>query len=403
MTDHDQTLCTLQRLPCARTRPFDPPTDLIELSKQSSVHRLVYPDGHLGWLVTGYSAIRKVLTDPRFSARSEFKRAPVQRPGVAPFYGRPALPGWLVDMDPPEHSRYGRALSELLSLRRIKELKPSIEHIVHEHLDDMERVGPPVDLVESFTLPVPSLAICELLGVPYDHRREFQRNSAALFSLEVTAAQAAESMGNLTDFLRDLIRYKREHPTEDLLSELIGLAEFNDEELAGIGVLLLTAGHETTASMLGLGIFALLSNPSQLAQLLDNPSLVDNAVEELLRYLTIFQFGVPRTPIEDVILEGCLIKAGESVTLSLSAGNRDPAQFHTANQLNITRPTRSHLAFGFGIHYCLGRNLARIEMEVGCLELFRRFPTLRLTVAPEAVELNNGVGFYGVHRLPIAW
>lgn len=405
MIDDDQTHCTLRTisLPSARSHPFNPPTDLTELSKQSPLHRLVYPDGHLGWLVTGHAAVCKVLTNPLFSARSEFKRAPVRRPGVDPFYGRLALPGWLVDMDPPEHTRFRRALSERFSVRRMKELRPRIEQIVHEHLDAMERMGPPVDLVENFALPVPSLAICELLGVPYDQRREFQRNSAALFSLEVSADQAAASMDNLTDFLRDLVRQKRKHPAEDLLSELISLSEFNDEELAGLGVLLLTAGHETTASMLGLGTFALLSNPSQLVQLRDDPALADNAVEELLRYLTIFQFGVPRTPLEDVVLEGQLIKAGESVTLSLPAANHDPAQFDTANQLDIKRSTRSHLAFGFGIHYCMGRNLARIEMQVGYLELFRRFPTLRLAVPPEEVGLNTDAGFYSVHRLPIAW
>lgn len=404
MTD-DQTLCALEPIsfPYKRNHPFDLPPELAELNKHSPVHRLVYPDGHLGWLVTGHAAACKVLTDPRFSARSEFKRAPVRRPSINPFYGRPALPGWMVDMDPPEHTRYRKVLSELLSMRRMKELKPRIEQIVHEHLNAMEQMGPPTDFIENFALPVPSLAICELFGVPYDQRREFQRKSIDLFSLEVSADQAVASMNYLTDFLRDLVHQKRKHPAQDLLSELIAFPEFNDEELAGLSVLLLTAGHETTASMIGLGVFTLLTNPSQFAQLLEDLTLVDNAVEELLRYLSIFHFGVPRTPLEDVVLEGYLIKAGESVTLSLPAANRDLAQFDSANKLDIKRPTRGHLAFGFGIHYCMGRNLARIEMQVAYLELFRKFPTLHLTVPSEKVELNTAAGIYGIHRLPVAW
>lgn len=390
-------------LSCVRNHHFEPLADLIELNKQSPIHRLVYPDGHVGWLITGYTAVRNVLSDPRFSARSEFKRAPVDRPGIAPFYGQPALPGWLVDMDPPQHTRYRRALSELLCMRRMKMLKPRIEQIVHERLDEMEQIGPPLNLVEHFALPIPSLTICELLGVPYEKRHEFQHNSATLFSLEASAQQAATSMESLTNFLLNLIEQKREQPAEDLLSKLISLSEFNNEELAGIGVLLLTAGHETTTNMLALGTFALLSNPSQFLQLRNEPKLIENAVEELLRYLSIFQFGVPRTPLEDVTLEGCLIKAGESVTLSLPAANRDPSKFNSANELCISRSAHGHFAFGFGMHYCLGMHLARIEMQIGYLALFQKFPTLRLAISPEEIELNTNAGLYGIHQLPIAW
>lgn len=404
MHDH-HTQCPFESmtLPTNRLHPLDPPEKLIELSQEKTVHRLVYPDGHLGWLVTSYAAVRKVLTDSRFSARSEFKRAPVLRPGIEPFYGQRALPGWLVDMDPPEHTRYRKALSELLSMKRMKALKPRIGQIVHEHLDSMASMGSPVDLVECFALPVPSFMICELLGVPYESRREFQRNSAILFSLDVSAHEASASMEYLTQFLRDLVRHKRQCPAADLLGELIALNEFNDEELSGIGVLLLTAGHETTANMLALGTFALLSHPKQLQLLRDDSGLIENAVEELLRYLTIFHFGVPRTPLEDVELDGTLIRAGDSVTLSLSAANRDPAQYAEAQTLNIQRPARGHFAFGFGIHYCMGINLARIEMQIAYLALFHRFPTLQLAVAPESIRWCSDAGLYGVHHLPVAW
>lgn len=405
MIKNEQLISTLRpfTLTCARNHPFDPPVDLMELSQSGPVHRLVYPDGHLGWLVTGHATVRKVLTDDRFSARSEFKRAPVSRPGIDPFYGRPALPGWLVDMDPPDHTRFRRALSHLLCMRRIKEMTPRIEQVVQNQLDIMETMAPVVDLVEHFALPVPSMMICELLGVPYEHRREFQQNSADLFSLDVSAAEAEKSMDYLTDFLLSLVRQKRNQLSEDLLSELIHQNEFTDEELAGVGVLLLTAGHETTTSMLALGTYALLNNPSQLSVLQNDAMLIDNAVEELLRYLTIFQFGVPRTPLEDVELDGHLIKAGESLTLSLPAANRDPSQFAAANTLDIQRPACNHFAFGYGVHYCLGMHLARIEMRIGYTALFKRFPSLRLAVPPETIKMNTNAGLYGIHHLPVAW
>lgn len=405
MSHHKQTSCphSSVSLPHERNTPFDPAGALTALSEQAPIHRLRYPDGHLGWLVTGYDAICQILTDARFSARSEFKRAPVARASLDPFYGRAALPGWLVDMDPPHHTRYRRVLSELLSLKRMKALKPRIETIFHEHLDAMALMSRPLDLVEHFSLPVPSLVICELLGVPYAHRREFQHHSAVLFSLEVSATLANASMDYLTTFLLDLVRHKRTQTTDDLLGELTRIQDFSDEEIAGLGVLLLTAGHETTASMLSLGTFALLTQPTQLAHLLNNPANINNAVEVLLRYLTIFQFGVPRTPLEDVSLEDCLMKTGDSVTLSLPAANRCPTQFNKPHQLDISESARGHLAFGFGIHYCIGRNLARIEMQIGYLALFQRFPTLQLSVPPAAVRLNTDAGFYGVHRLPITW
>lgn len=405
MTDNYQSLDPLMpiSLSSARNHPFDPPTKTIELSKLGPLHRLIYPDGHLGWLVTGHATVRQVLTDPRFSARSEFKRAPVSRPGIDPFYGQPALPGWLVDMDPPAHTKYRRALSEHLSMRRIKALKPRIQEIVCYYLQEMEQLKSPVDLVEHFALPIPSLAICELLGVPYEQRKAFQHHSAVLFSLEVSSEQASTSMNYLNDFLLDLVRHKRQYPTHDLLSHLALLPEFNEEELAGLGVLLLTAGHETTTNMLALGTFALLSHPAQLAQLSSNPELIENAVEELLRYLTIFHFGVPRTPLEDVILEDQLIKAGESMTLFLPMANRDPQKFENPHQLDITRCAHGHFAFGYGVHYCLGMHLARLEMQIGYLELFKKFPTLQLAVPSHTIELNTNAGLYGVHKLPVKW
>ncbi|MEW2416962.1 cytochrome P450 [Streptomyces sp. NPDC046866] len=386
-----------------RARPFDPPPELASMHAHGPVGRLRYPDGHVGWLVTGYEAARRVLADPRFSARSELKRVPVARPGTDPFYGSPALPGWLVDMDAPHHSRLRRHLMGWFTARRTRALEPRIEQIVGEHLEAMAALGGRADLVERFALPVPSLVICELLGVPYAERAGFQRSSATLFRIDATAAEAAAAMAELDSFLTALARHRRRAPGDDLLSALATGGDLSTAEVAGVGALLLSAGHETTAGSLGLGTFALLSHPGQAARLAADPSLAGNAVEELLRYLTIFHFGVPRCPLEDVVLEGHTLRAGESVTVSLSAANRDPVRFADPDRLDLTRPASGHLAFGHGAHQCIGQHLARTEMRIAFPALFARFPGLRLAVPPSEVPLGEDMGFYGVHRLPVAW
>ncbi|MER5527216.1 cytochrome P450 [Streptomyces sp. NPDC002677] len=381
-------------LPTARNTPFDPPAALAG----DPLRRLRYPDGHLGWLVTEHRLARTVLADPRFSARSEFKRAPVPRPGADPFYGHPALPGWLVDLDPPEHTRIRRRVAGAFTVRRMNALRPRVEQIVEERLEAMATLPGPLDLVTELALPVPSLTICELLGVPYGERAAFHRNSATLFSLEASAEESAEAMTYLEDFLRDLATSPR---SRGLIGALASDGTLTTDEIAGLGVLLLTAGFETTANSIGLGVFALLCHPEQRSRLQDDPALAAGAVEELLRYLTIFQFGVPRTPLQDVELASHVIKAGESVTVSLPAANRDPARFPAPDRLDITRDTTGHLAFGHGIHQCLGQNLARTELQSVFTTLFHRFPRLTLAVPPEQVPLMTDMGFYGVRRLPV--
>jgi cytochrome P450 len=390
-------------LPTARSSPFDPPPELGRIRDRSPICRLVYPDGHVGWLVTGHELVRAILSDSRFSARAELKRVPVRRPGADPFIGQPALPGWFVDMDRPQHTRFRRLLGDALAPRAMSALQPRIEQIAERALDEMEQAGPPADLVEAYALPVPSLVICEMLGVPYSQRTEFQRNSETLFSLDVSAEEGEAAMEALTTFLLELIRHKRARPGDDLLSRLACSDELAELELAGVGVLLLTAGHETIASSLGLGAFALLCEPRKLAALRADLGLMDGAVEELLRFLTVFHFGVPRTPLEDVEIEGHLLRAGESVTLSLPAANRDPARFRTPDELNLAGSAAGHVAFGYGVHQCIGQGLARIELRIAYTALLRRFPTLRLAVAPEEVPTSEDAGIYGVHRLPVAW
>ncbi|GAA3146137.1 cytochrome P450 [Nonomuraea salmonea] len=306
-------------------------------------------------------------------------------------------------MDAPEHTRYRKLLTGQFTVRRMKTLEPRIAEITRDCIDAMEAKGGPVDLVEEFALPIPSLVICELLGVPYDDREMFQTESKKLFDIEASADDAMAALGRVWAYLHGLIQQKRERPADDLLSGLLEGGELNDDELTGVGVLLLIAGHETTANMLGLGTYALLTSPDQLAALRDDPSLVDNAVEELLRHLTIIHLGPTRVARQDVEIDGVTIKAGETVTLHLPAANRDPERFPGGDHLDITRPAGGHLTFGHGIHQCLGQQLARAEMRIAYPALLERLPGLRLAVTPEEVPMRSKMSIYGVHRLPVTW
>lgn len=392
--------------PTSRTAPFDPPPELATYREHEPIRRMRYPDGHTGWLITSHSLAREVLSDQRFSARSEFKRSPVSRPGAEPFYGAPALPGWLVDMDAPEHTRVRQRLAGQFTARQMRAIVPRIDGIVSTLLDRMGQCDPPVDLVESFALPLPTQMICELLGIPYADRAEFQRETELIFSLSSTPQEATEAMDRLYAFLGRLARAGR---GDGLLHRLAEEGTLNEEEISGVGVLLLTAGHESTSSSLALSVFALLSHPDQLARLMADPGLIDNAVEELLRYLSVFHFGVPRTPLVDVRVGGRLIQAGESVTVSLPAANRDPVWFQQdpaqpdPDRLDLGRRTSGHLAFGYGMHQCLGQNLVRMELRAALPALFTRFPRLQLACPVDEVPLAADMSVYGVHRLPVRW
>ncbi|MFB4264324.1 cytochrome P450 [Nonomuraea sp. GTA35] len=393
-------------LPTARQRPLDPPDEVTALRQQGAIHRMTYADGHQGWLVTGHAAARAVLASPHFSNRPEHMHPPIPSARME-LATRPEKlrvpPGFFLRMDPPDHTRFRRLLTGQFTVRRMKMLEPRIEEITGACLDAMEAAGPPVDLVQEFALPIPSLVICELLGVPYDERAQFQADTKVLASLEAKAEEAIAALGGISSYLYGLVQRKRKEPGDDLLSGLIEGGELSDEELTGVGVLLLIAGHETTANMLGLGTYALLTNPDQLAAMRDDPAVVDNGVEELLRHLTIIHLGPMRTALEDVEIEGVMIGAGETVTIHLPAVNRDSARFADAERLDVTRPAGGHLTFGHGIHQCLGQQLARAEMRIAYPALLRRFPGLRLAVTPEEVPMRSDMSIYGVHRLPVTW
>ncbi|CAM3958778.1 cytochrome P450 [Kibdelosporangium persicum] len=372
-------------LPIARTCPFSPPA---ELRDRPAVSRLRFADGTLGWMVTTHAESRQLLADPRFSARGELVRSPI-RPTT-----QPAAPGAFAFTDPPEHTRYRKLLTGQFTVRRMRLLEPRIEQIAKELLDAMT---PPADLVHAFALPLASRVICELLGVPYSHHEFFERHSHDMVDPTTTPEVRAAAGDSLFGYLYDLVQSRRFAEGDNLIR---GLTEtgLEEVEITGIAIMLLFAGHETTANMLALGTFALLRHPEQLAKFLGD---VENGVEELLRYLSVVQFEVNRTALEDVELGGEVIKQGETVLVSLPAANRD--RFDRPDELDVTRPTAGHLAFGHGVHQCLGQQLARIEMRIGFSQLFARFPGLDLAVAPDEVPLNVERGIYGVASLPVTW
>ncbi|MGI5284640.1 cytochrome P450 [Nonomuraea polychroma] len=398
-----ESLHTVTTMPTARQPgcPFDPPKELIQAREHGPISRFPFPSGHQGWLITGYDLVRSVLADPRFSSRRELMR---HHPLID--YGDievpPAPPGEFLLMDEPQHSRYRKPLVGKFTVRRMRQLTERVEQITTDHLDAMEKAGPPTDLVTAFAKPIPAIVICELLGVPDEDRGFFQENIDKFLGGEVSDEELMAAYTATQQYLAELVAAKRANPTDDVLSDLLD-SDLTDEELQGMALILLSAGFDTTANMLALGTFALLQNPDQLAALRAEPALTDPAVEELLRYLSVAkQFF--RVALEDIELGGHTITAGTTVILSLNTANRDPERFPDPHMLNLHRQDGGHLAFSHGIHQCLGQQLARVEMRVALPALLNRFPTLRLAVPAEEVALRPEIAdIYGVKSLPVTW
>ncbi|WP_211771201.1 cytochrome P450 [Kutzneria sp. CA-103260] len=383
--------------------PFDPPPQMREVER---ISRVKIWDGSTPWLITDYDAQRSVLSDQRFSADT---RKPGFPATSASLLARREHNRAFISMDDPEHAKQRKMLTSNFMIKRVEAMRPRVQEIVDGLIDDMLAGPKPADLVTAFALPVPSLVICELLGVPYADHDFFQACSKKLIARDTPVDEAVKASDDLREYLQNLVATKEKAPTDDLLGRLVRdqvlTGELTRVEAANMGVLMLVAGHETTANMIGLGTLALLENPEQLAELreTEDPKLVANAVEELLRYLNIVHSGRRRVATEDVEVGGQLIRAGEGVILANDAGNRDEAQFPDPDRLDIHRQARHHVAFGFGVHQCLGQPLARMELQVVYNTLYRRIPTLKLAVPFEDIRFKHDMLVYGVHSLPVTW
>ncbi|MEV7171541.1 cytochrome P450 [Streptomyces sp. NPDC093224] len=395
---------TVPGLPMTRGRcPFDPAPELGVLRTDHPVARMEFPDGHVGWLVTGYPQVRRLLADPRMSSRGDALRSPIPLP-MATDRTEPA-PGMFTAMDPPEHTRYRRAVAAWFSARRTRTLEPRLKELADSHLDVMAEggCGDPVDLVTGFAEPMAASAICELLGVPLSERPAFARAIKTLFAVHSSAEEAIAGWHAITGLLRGLVGAKRAEPADDLLATLVTEGRLTDEELVTVGSVLLTAGYDTSANMIALGTFALLEHPEQSAVLAADTSLAERAVEELLRYLTVVHAGGIRVAGADLEFEGHRMAAGDAVSLSFAAANRDPVLCAMPDALDVTREPVPHLAFGHGVHQCVGQQLARLELRVAFEALFRRFPGLRLGVPADEVRTRPDMIIYGVQELPVTW
>ncbi|OKI02572.1 cytochrome [Streptomyces sp. CB02923] len=392
-----EALHTVTALPTGRRSgcPFAPPAELTDARRHGPISHYTHPGGQPGWLITGYDLVRSVLADSRFSSRKDLLN-------VVDYEIPPAPPGEFVLMDDPEHRRYRKPLAGKFTVRRMRQLSERVGQITADCLDAMEQAGPPTDLVTAFAKPIPAIMICELLGVPYEDRASFQEQVESFMGGETTDEELIAAYTATQDYLAGLVAAKRANPTDDILSELTD-SDLTDEELKGISLVLLSAGLDTTANMLALGTFALLQNPAQLAALRADPALTDQAVEELLRYLSVAKSFL-RTALEDVEVGGQTIKAGTTVVLSYHTANHDPERFTDPHVLDLGRKNGGHVAFGHGIHQCLGQQLARVEMSVAFAALVDRFPTLRLAVPAEEVALRpETADIHGVKSLPVTW
>ncbi|HEY0497479.1 MAG TPA: cytochrome P450 [Kutzneria sp.] len=396
--------------PMARECPMHPPAEYRDIRAKEPVSRVRMPDGQMAWLVTGHELSRQLLSDPRVSSDRSHPAFPLalnadQRKAFQQ-NNRLSIRRSMIGLDAPDHGAHRKMLISEFSVRRIAALRPRIQEIVDQCVDDLLAAPQPADLVEHISLAVPSLVICELLGVPYEQRHGFHEWTRKLISRSTTGAERIEAADALNDFLDDLVTRKEQgEPTDDVIGRLIVRNRENPvmthEEIVGTAILLLIAGHETTANMISLGTVALLENPEQKAQVVADAALLPSAIEEMLRYFTIVESATSRVATADIELGGVTIGKDEGVIVSGLAADWDENVFENPDQLDFHRGARHHVAFGYGVHQCLGQNLARLELEIVFETLFRRVPTLALAVPAADLPYKDDAGIYGIYRVPV--
>ncbi|MFD1147355.1 cytochrome P450 [Saccharothrix hoggarensis] len=391
-----------------RSYPFTEPDDLVlnptylELQRDEPVARVRLPYGGDGWLATRYEDAKTVLADPRFS------RAAVMEPGADVPRTLPSMPAEanILSMDPPDHTRLRRLVAKAFTARRTEQLRERAQEIVDGLLDDVERQGPPADLVEALAMPLPITIICEMLGVPYEDRAAFRAWSEAAVAISAfTYDEILAANESLRTYMAGLVERKRVEPGDDMLSVLVAAHDNEDrlsaQELVSFGVALLVAGHETTANQIGNFVYQLLRMPDRLGELRADPSLVPAAVEELLRFTPLGgSAGFPRIATAEVELSGVTIKPGEAVFVNNVAANRDPSVFENPNEVDFHREHNPHIMFGHGAHHCIGAPLARMELQVAIGSLLKRFPLLRLD---GDVTFKKGRLIRGPQSLSVRW
>jgi pentalenic acid synthase len=408
-TMSDPTTTDLPVFPMRRSCPYHPPEGYERLTAQGPLARAQLFDGRVVWCVTGHAETRALLLDMRLSSDWQHDDFPVVVPRGTESMGKFQFP--LVGVDDPEHARQRRLVVRSFSARHIKALRPQIQEIADGLVDVMVERGPDADVVSAYALPLSIMVICRLLGVPYTDREFFETQASRMLT-GPEHDDVEDGRWQLMSYLAGLIAERTESPGVGLLDELIaGQADeagqtsqkaADQQELISIVLVLLLAGLETTANMIALSVLTLLDHPDQAAELRADGSLLPNAVEELLRFLSVTD-GIMRLAKADIEIGDQVIRTGEGVFFPVAAGNRDPGIFDSPDTLNLRRPARNHLAFGHGAHQCIGQNLARAELEIGLGTLFSRLPNLALAVPVSNLEVRAPEAVQGVANLPVTW
>lgn len=380
--------------------PVAPPAAFAQWRDRQGMVEAVWR-GERTWVCSRYADIRAALVDPRLSADTIPDKLKADLGDT--------LPVLFPRIDDPEHNRLRRMMTGDFTFRRTEAMRPQIQEIVDGFLDRIVAAGPPSDIVHDFALPVPSLVISLLLGVPYEDHEFFQKYSLAGLDASTSIEEKSAATGTLFAYMFDLVARKEREPGDDLVSRLltdhVAAGELSRETVAMNAVIMLQAGHETTASMIALGTLTLLQHSATLARLrdTDDPAVVAETVEELMRYLTVVHSLVERVAVEDCTVAGQDIAAGDIVLMNLPAGNWDPEFVTNPGEFDPTRNARGHLGFGYGAHQCIGANLARVEMQIALSSLVRRLPGLRLAVPVEELRFQNQQEIFGIEALPVTW
>ncbi|MFF1812551.1 cytochrome P450 [Streptomyces sp. NPDC058251] len=389
----------------------DPYAVYARLRETAPVHRVAGPDGSPAWLVTRYDDVREALANPLLSLDKRHALPGSYQGFTLP----PALDANLLNMDPPDHTRIRRLVGRAFTPRRVEQLRAPIRETADRLLDALGPQGS-TDLIASYAAPLPIAVICDLLGVPDEHRRDFRAWTDALVAPDPARPGAAkEAIGAMLGFFAGLLAAKRKEPADDLLSDLIAVRDENDrlavgsrrgegdrlteDELMSLAFLILFAGYENTVQLIGNAVLGLLTHPGQLT----GPEGIPAAIEEFARYDGPALLAIRRFPLQDVTIGGVSVPAGETVLLSLSAANRDPRRFPDHDRLDLGRDASGHLALGHGIHYCLGAPLARLETEIALSALLERLPDLALAADPAELRWRPSLRARGLLALPVTY
>ena len=404
------TQAEIPRMPLDRDprRPFDPSPELYRMRDQGPVTLVMPNSPEPAWLVTRYDDQRTLLTDPRMSSNMMLPGFPVAVEGIKQSQGG-GTTLTIFGTDNPRHDVLRRLYAKDFMVKRINELRPLIQKHVDDLIDNMLAGPKPTDFVAAFALALPTLVISDVLGIPYEDQKFFQEVTDKIVDPSLPTEVIVSAVGDLGKYVDGLLNIKLKDPQDDMLSRLAAFwdaGEITREEAVGGGMVLIPAGHETTANMTTMSTIVLLQHPDQLDEIRDgqNTALIANAVEELLRYIEVPHFGRRRIALEDIEIAGRVIRKGEGVILPANIADREPGIYEgDPDKLDLHRDARHHLAFGYGIHQCLGQPLARAELQIILATLFRRIPTLELAVPLEEIGFHSDLFIYGAGPVPVTW